>query len=319
MLDMDKEGRYTLLIIVVALIAIALAASTIASVAEPAGGSDRIQYDVVGPESSQSNQSEINDSIGEGEGSSSRGSSVKLTRCIDVLTTPLAIGGMLAGLGLILLGIYRRFNIATAMFSSFVLFPVMIGTWAMLTNCVSGTSGSDGMIEGGDFLSNEGNALVSSPPVSPTLLAMVFGGLVVVSVAVMLTVTGRDETYEPIEEDDVEPDEAEFARAAGRAADRIERGNAAVDNAVYRAWSEMTNLLDVPDRDTAAPMDFAEAAIELGLDEDDVAELTELFNEVRYGHRSAEDREERAVEILRHIEETYEGDDAFESMDEETT
>lgn len=317
MFDIDQEGRYTLVIVVVALFAIALAASTITSVAEPDGGDGRIRIDIVNPPDSGSDQDQNNVQDGGEYDGSAGGKPVRLTRCIDFLTSPLAIGGMVGGLGLVLYGIYRRFNFATSLFSSFVVAPLTFGTWAMLTNCVSGQGNSDQFGGGRDFLTNDGAGVVTAPPVSPTVLGVIFGFLVVLSLAVMLSVTGRDETYEPIEDDDVEdPDEADFARAAGRAADRIEEANVAVDNAVYRAWGEMTNLLDVPDPETSTPMDFADAAIEVGLDEDDVSELTELFNEVRYGHRSAEEREERALEVLRHIEATYE-ESPGEGTDEE--
>lgn len=306
MFDIDREGGYTLLIVVVALFAIALTASTITSVAEPAGGGDRIRIDVVPAQSDQSDGNAVNRNDGNENGKITRSEPVRITRCIEFLRTPLAIGGMVAGMGLVLFGIYRRFNFATSVFSSFVVTPLTVGAWAVMTNCVSGSAGTDQFIDGRDFLATDGSGIVTAPPVSPAILAAVFGFLVVLSLAVMLTVTGRDETYEPIEDDVEEPAEADFARAAGRAADRIEQANVPVDNAVYRAWGEMTNLLDVPAPETSAPMDFADAAVEFGLDEDDVHELTELFNEVRYGHRSAEEREERAIEILRHIEATYE-------------
>lgn len=322
MFNIDQGNRYNILLIVVAIFAIALAASTITTVAESPGSNNRIQVDVVGSQDSQSDQNEQNKpDVGEGD-SLSTGGAVKLTYCIDFLTTPLAIGGMIAGIGLALFGVYRRYNLASSLFASLVITPLTLGTWAILTNCVSGKEKSGQIIEGSGLVSNEGSGLVTAPPVSPTILAMVFGVLVVLSLAVMLTVTGRDETYEPIEDDDIEePDEADFARAAGKAADRIEEANVAVDNAVYRAWGEMTNLLDVPDPETSAPKDFEEAAIEFGLGEDDVSELTELFNEVRYGNRSAEEREERAIEILRHIEATYEksADEATDSVDGETS
>lgn len=321
MFNIDQGNRYNILIIVVAIFAIALAASTITSVTEPSGTSDRINVDVVGSQDSQSDQNEQTKPDVEEGGALSSGGAVRLTYCIDFLTTPLAIGGMIAGIGLALFAVYRRYNLASSLFASFVIFPLTFGTWAILTNCISATGGSGQLMEGSSIVTNEGNGVVTAPPVSPTILAMVFGLLVVLSLAVMLTVTGRDETYEPVADDDIEePDEADFARAAGKAADRIEEANVAVDNAVYRAWAEMTNLLDVPDPETSAPKDFEEAAIEFGLDEDDVSELTELFNEVRYGNRSAEKREERAIEILRHIEATYErsADEATDSVDGDT-
>jgi len=55
----------------------------------------------------------------------------------------------------------------------------------------------------------------------------------------------------------------------------------------------------------STPGEFAEAAIEAGLDEDDVGQPTQLFEEVRYGKRDPESREERAIEVFRAIEAAY--------------
>ena len=152
-------------------------------------------------------------------------------------------------------------------------------------------------------MTNDG--AVSSVPVPPSVLVGVFALVTIAGVVMLFVTTSDDETFEPVEEEPEEADEAAFARAAGRAADRIEEANVAVDNAVYQAWVDMTGLLDISNPKTTAPLDFADRAIAVGLDEDDVYELTELFNEVRYGGMDPENREERAVEILRHIEETY--------------
>lgn len=94
-------------------------------------------------------------------------------------------------------------------------------------------------------------------------------------------------------------------RAAGAAADTIEADRAA-DNEVYRAWRRMTDALDVDAPETTTPGEFADAAVDAGMDADDVTELTALFEAVRYGGvEASEDRERRAVETLRRIETTY--------------
>lgn len=93
-------------------------------------------------------------------------------------------------------------------------------------------------------------------------------------------------------------------RSAGEAADRIE-AEAPVTNEVFRAWYEMTRQLDVRDPATTAPDEFEARAIETGMDPDDVARLTTLFEEVRYGERDPDSREERAVAALRRIETAY--------------
>lgn len=98
---------------------------------------------------------------------------------------------------------------------------------------------------------------------------------------------------------------ADLGAAAGRAADRIEASEG-YENDVYRAWAEMTDLLDLQNPEVATPGDFAAEAVEAGLAPTDVRDLTRLFEAVRYGDRPANDsRERRAVSLLRRIEDRY--------------
>lgn len=100
------------------------------------------------------------------------------------------------------------------------------------------------------------------------------------------------------------PDSAAVGRAAGRAADRV--AGRETENEVYRAWREMTGLLDAPDPESRTPGEFADRAVEAGIGEADVEELTRLFEDVRYGERAAsEEYERRAVETFRRIERRY--------------
>ncbi len=97
----------------------------------------------------------------------------------------------------------------------------------------------------------------------------------------------------------------EIGRVAGELADEIEDG-VAVSNGVYDAWTEMTDILDIDDPETSTPGEFRDAALAAGLERQDVEELTDLFEEVRYGTaRPTEERETRALEALRRIERTY--------------
>ena len=94
-------------------------------------------------------------------------------------------------------------------------------------------------------------------------------------------------------------------RVAGDAVDRIEDAPTATaaDNAIYRAWREMVALLDAPDPQSGTPRQFATAAVDAGMDSDDVAVLTRAFEEVRYGGAELSDeRRERAVAALGRIE-----------------
>ncbi|MFT4958108.1 MAG: hypothetical protein ACI9PP_002168, partial [Halobacteriales archaeon] len=99
--------------------------------------------------------------------------------------------------------------------------------------------------------------------------------------------------------------------AAGRAADRLETGDE-FENDVYRAWAEMTTELEVEHPSSSTPSEFAMAAVDAGMDRNDVDRLTELFEEVRYGgFDPTPEREGEAIETLRRIETEYaEGDGA---------
>jgi hypothetical protein len=115
----------------------------------------------------------------------------------------------------------------------------------------------------------------------------------------------------------VESDAVAVGSAAGRAADRIDDGTA-VENEIYRAWREMTDPLDVDRPETSTPREFTDAAVDAGLERDDVEELTRLFEDVRYGDVEAtEGMEARAVSVLRRIEVEYgETTDAHSASDD---
>lgn len=94
-----------------------------------------------------------------------------------------------------------------------------------------------------------------------------------------------------------------IASAAGDAADELADDT---ENGVYRAWARMAEVLDVEHPDTSTPREFADAALAAGLNPEDVSELTELFEEVRYGTTDVTPaQEDRAREALRRIEQTH--------------
>lgn len=104
--------------------------------------------------------------------------------------------------------------------------------------------------------------------------------------------------------------------AAGRAATRLVEG-ADATNAVYRAWREMTEALEVSNPESTTPAEFERAAIAAGMARDDVHELTRLFEEVRYGDAPVSvSRERRARRALEHIESTYADLDAEGVLEE---
>ncbi len=110
---------------------------------------------------------------------------------------------------------------------------------------------------------------------------------------------------------------SEIAAAAGDAADEL-AADAGVDNGVYRAWAQMAEVLDVEHPDTSSPGEFADAALAAGLDADNVSELTELFEEVRYGTATATPEQEgRAREALRRIERSHTDENGQQSAADE--
>jgi len=165
---------------------------------------------------------------------------------------------------------------------------------------------------GGD--GGAGSAATSESPqndreVSPVLFGIVGLAMVVLAAAVYrysgtdIDVTTEETTSETDEQAAMEA----VGRAAGRAADRLE-ADSDLENAIYRAWREMADALDVTHPRTTTPEEFAEVAIDAGMSDEDVRELTRVFEEVRYGDRQpTPERERRAQEALQRIQRTYVG------------
>lgn len=180
---------------------------------------------------------------------------------------------------------------------------------------------------GGLFGNNQtslpsGGTLGSMSEITPTLTnnfsTVVFALLAVtilIAAIVLVRATGDGQLLDRSEPDSDEPgsdqvstaESAAVGEAAGRAADRIET-DTSLSNAIYSAWQEMTDPLNLP-RETTTPGEFADAAIASGMTPEDVDELTELFEATRYGGIDAsEKRERRALSALRRIEREYAGE-----------
>lgn len=156
-----------------------------------------------------------------------------------------------------------------------------------------------------------GGAAAGGRPLLSLALVGFLAIALLVALATLFYSTGDDGAPPPAtDEDDQAPDRmAAVGRAAGRAANRIER-DAEADNAVYHAWREMTQYLDVPHPNASTPDEFATAAIQAGMAREDVEELTRLFEAVRYGGVAPTvDRERRAIAAFRRIETEYARDD----------
>ncbi|WP_459194076.1 DUF4129 domain-containing protein [Halosimplex sp. J119] len=235
---------------------------------------------------------------------------VQYTTCIEPLSN--WYGGLLyfgaAGMAVFL--IKRRYSFGAAFLGLYALAPPVLLAYFLGTDCatVGGPGVGNQTTVGG--VANATQSPLAGMDVPPAAILGVFGVILVATAAVLMRASGDQNitTMEPeADEEGDETDVMDLAAAAGRAADRLEEHNADVDNEVYRAWWEMTSMLDVPNPDSATPGEFAEAAIDVGLGEDDVRELTRLFEEVRYGKRDAESREQLAIDVFRNIEDEYGG------------
>lgn len=168
----------------------------------------------------------------------------------------------------------------------------------------------NGSILGGGGGGESATSETTSPSIPSVLLLFVLGLALIGTVATLFRTTNRN-ADEPSPDSEIETtDAAAVGRAAGRAADRIEDEDD-LDNGVYHAWREMTDLLDVTNPETSTPGEFAAAAVDAGMARTDVSELTRLFEDVRYGGTEPSDEDEqRALTIFRHIESEYAEDDS---------
>lgn len=158
----------------------------------------------------------------------------------------------------------------------------------------------------------EAGALISSNPILTAIILLVAAGLLV-ALVVLYSDEARDLLgVKPPATEEQRFDEEYDAQAlrmlgqtAGEAADRLDESGD-VDNEVYRAWREMTDHLEVDRPESSTPGEFATAAVAAGMDRQDVSELTDVFEEVRYGGLPpTSEAEERALAALRGIERSY--------------
>jgi len=200
------------------------------------------------------------------------------------------------------------------------VFMAGVGFW-LLIELISALTGSGGDFGFGENVgvglpsgtSGFGPQAGESAPPSPLLLGTI-GVVALLALVVLFGLSTDESSSEPeseTEDDDVTPETlAPVGAAAGRAADQLADEATSTSNAVYRAWVDMTDALEVPNRQSTTPGEFADTAIEAGMKPRDVEELTRLFEDVRYGDAPvSEERERQATDALRRIESTYAGDE----------
>lgn len=309
---MDRDTVRPVALALLAVVAIGLAAATLNSavVTDSSGG-----FGLGPPDSEVGSETGDEPSFELGNSGNATGGVPIDFPCYPVLTTWWAIAAILGVFGLgAAIAYYRLGGIGVIAYVGPVGIPLLV-VHALLTACPSPPN------EIREALFEEGNISVlpeggSGAPGSgtgtsitdPSVLLMVGLGIALLAAVALLFVSssGDDpEKDEPVADADSTGDVAAVGRAAGDAADRIE-SSTDVDNEVYRAWREMTDHLDVSNPESSTPAEFAAAAVDAGLDREDVSELTSLFEAVRYGGESpTEERESRAVEALRRIEREY--------------
>ncbi|WP_435152675.1 DUF4129 domain-containing protein [Haladaptatus sp. DFWS20] len=311
---MDLDTARPLAIALLCVLAIALAAATLNSaVTTDGGGGTGFGMGSGGAGIGETDQSSRNGSV-------ALGPPVPIQLpCYPVLATTPAILAIIGGFLLLVALAYWRIGLL----GSFAIIgpvgvPILL-LHAILTACVVPSGNQSSTILPGNNQSNfslppggfggpgDGATSVTAPSV---VLFVVLGIALVGALALLVKSSSGDDpetttVEEPFEDEDI----AAVGRAAGEAADRIE-SDASVENEVYRAWREMTQHLDVSAPESSTPGEFAVAAVDAGIACDDVTELTNIFEEVRYGGEDATgEREQRAVDALRRIEQTYAEDD----------
>lgn len=153
--------------------------------------------------------------------------------------------------------------------------------------------------------SGDGETVVPSVTL-PTLAIAVLVGLGLIGLLIAGLTVGRsgDGKDEPTITTTPSAPDVTISTIAGETADEIEEDDdVALENAIYRAWADMTEQLPVDEPETSTPAEFERAAIDAGMDPHDVAELTSLFESVRYGTAPpTQQREQRARTVFRRIE-----------------
>lgn len=304
---MNRKTALTLSLGVLAVVALSAAAATIDSPVSTAdgGGGGFGEPPDAGAGFNRSGPGNVSAPPG------SVGSSFE-TPCVPWLASTPVVAGILAVFALLAALIYRTTDSAAVSFALTGVFgaPVYV-VHALLTSCRSvafgGPAGGAGLPNNSSLPPGFGQGTGSTMTGPTALFGMALVGAIGLAALLLVLGTGDDEREPepPDEEESPDVDVAAIGRAAGEAADRIE-GDADVENEVYRAWSEMTDLLDVPNPAASTPAEFASAAVDAGMAREDVDELTDLFEQVRYGGADpTADRERRAVAALRRIEDAY--------------
>ncbi|MFB6073277.1 MAG: DUF4129 domain-containing protein [Halobacterium sp.] len=305
-------------------LAVALGASTLAAPESPAGdgagaGGPGTPQDGGSPPSSESG----GDADVERAESSGRGTRALSGTCVPFLRTPAFLALAAASVVAAFAVAARLADRGVASMAVGAAVLTLLPLWWVFTDCRSSVDPSkpggmpafpelnataDG---GGGGAASAADQLLATPVLLGALVAVA-----VVVAAIAYYASGGEPADGDGDEDepgsaDSGPEADSLTAAgvrAGDAADRIEDA-ADLENEVYRAWSELAAAVDADRLAASTPAEFAAAARETGMGDEHVEALTGLFRDVRYGGFDATpEREQRAVDALRAIQDEYAGD-----------
>jgi hypothetical protein len=315
-----RENLRPVVVALLCVLAIGLAAATLTSPVDPGDSGDGTA--VTGSDDGSTGTPDI-ESVGEAGIQNSTGQSgggINFDYCWKPVEGQpvwlVALAGILAA-GMAVTIVYDRY--AGLLAAVIALWPVLILTLVLTAGCQT-PAPTEEAVRGaanatGDAVSaapGTGDDRTFTSPVSLIALLLVVATLGVVTA--MFLRNGGTDTDPAVEQSADEAEtRARIGSVAGETADRIE-GDATLENEVYRAWAEMAEPLPVEQPETSTPAEFADAAIDAGISPDDVRELTDIFESVRYGTADpTAEREQRAVDALRRIERNYSAGDAGSS------
>jgi hypothetical protein len=305
----NRQTVRVAVVAVLAVVAIGFAAGTLDSTAGTGGEGGGGLFDLGDPANASGEAAADQPDGGDGGGGGSVGNEITAAFCIPFLQSPLFLAGAAAAVLATAVYARRRGVEPTIMVAVGAgLLPLVGVLYVIFSSCSVGSFSQTqlpspnvtGVVDAATDATGSGTS-------TPTLVFGVLLLAVLLLGAVLFRQSGgQDAGIEVGDEEEEETESLEaIGAAAGAAADRIE-GDAGIDNEVFRAWQEMAADLDVDRPEASTPGEFADAAVEAGMDRDDVEELTRLFEAVRYGDADAsDDREQRAVEALRRIEAAY--------------
>lgn len=290
---MEPRTRNALLITAVTILALGVSAATLSTTTQPTSEGAGSGGGGFGPQPSLPDL--------EPPEEPDTTSSPLLSRILAALLLLSVLGALVYAL------LYRR---RAAMVVALGLFVVLVVWTVMQLLGNANASGGFGFGFGGlgGFGEDGSSSETTSQPAQLFAVAFVVAAL---AVAGFYLYGSRDPPAPPEEPTPEESDDGGIAQVgaiAGRAADRIEATGETdtIDNQVYQAYREMTDQLEVDHDESTTPREFAEAAADRGMAAGDVAALTDLFEEVRYGgFDPTANRESEAKQTLRRIEQRY--------------